>query len=118
MTQEIMGRGNDRKLAIMVAISLIPHPTEKNLTEAVGIPKRSVHSTFKLLRDMNVVIDRVKGRRHGYYLIADSGCFNLNRVHEVIQEKHPVIYNSIKSYAIEKDRSTPVAGTNMISNFG
>jgi len=100
---QIAARDDNRKLALLVAIKRIPKPTEKDLIEATNIPKRCVHSMIKALGRMSVVIERVNGRRHGYYTIADEGAFNLERAPEVLQYNYPDVFDQIEVLALRKE---------------
>lgn len=96
-------RDESRKLALLLALDRIPHPTEKDLIEATDIPKRTIHSLFKTLSRMRVAIERVNGRRHGYYEMTDVGIYNLERASEVIQSNYPEIFEKIESHAQAKE---------------
>jgi hypothetical protein len=104
----IAARDDNRKLALLVAINRIPKPTERDLIEATNIPQRCVHSMFKSLSRMSVVIERVNGRRHGYYTIADSGAFDLCRAPDVLQYNYPEIFQQIEHIAQKKEVVTLV----------
>lgn len=103
---QIAARDDNRKLALLVAIQRIPKATEKDLIEATSIPKRCVHSMIKSLSKMSVVIERVNGRRHGYYTIADGGAFNLERAPAVLQDNYPEIYEQIEFCAVKKEEES------------
>lgn len=111
---QIAARDDNRKLALLVAIKRIPKPTEKDLIEATSIPKRCVHSMIKALGRMSVVIERVNGRRHGYYTIADEGAFNLARAPEVLQFNYPEVFQQIEVLALRKEEEASPA-TNVSS---
>jgi hypothetical protein len=106
---QIAARDDNRKLALLVAIKRIPKPTERDLIEATNIPKRCVHSMIKALGRMSVVIERVNGRRHGYYAIADEGAFNLARAPEVLQFNYPEVLQQIEFLALRKENEAALA---------
>jgi len=99
----IAARDDNRKLALLVAINKIPFPTEKDLIEATSIPKRCVHSTFKAMAVMQVVVKRVNGRKHGYYEIEDEGGFNLERAPGILKLNYPDILQQIEDHARRKE---------------
>jgi hypothetical protein len=105
---QIAARDDNRKLALIVAIQRIPRPTERDLIEATSIPKRCVHSMIKSLSKMSVIIERVNGRRHGYYTIADGGAYNLERAPAVLQDNYPDIYEQIENCALRKEEEREV----------
>ena len=100
---QIAARDDNRKLALLVAIQRIPKPTESDLILATKIPKRCIHSMIKSFQKMSVIIERVNGRRHGFYTIADGGAYNLDRASAVLQENYPDIYDQIESCAVRKE---------------
>jgi hypothetical protein len=106
---QIAARDDNRKLALLVAIKRIPKPTEKDLIQATNIPKRCVHSIIKALGRMSVVIERVNGRRHGYYAIADEGAFNLARAPEVLKFNYPEVLQQIEFLALRKEKEAALA---------
>ncbi len=94
----IAARDDLRKLVLLLAIQQIPRPNERDLIEATSIPRRSIHSLLKALSRERVVIERVNGRRHGYYSIADSCVYNLNRIPEAIEFNYPDMLKQIQSF--------------------
>lgn len=79
--QEVPARSFSRVLSLIVAIEKIEKPDLKKLTIDTGIPERSIHAMLdKLHREYFMVIERVQGRRHGYYRISDWGALNRERV--------------------------------------
>lgn len=115
---QIAARDDNRKLALLVAIKRIPKPTEKDLIEATNIPKRCVHSMIKSLSKMSVVIERVNGRRHGYYTIADEGAFNLERAPSVLQDNYPDVFQQIEVCAVRKEEEThPPKSVSNVASF-
>lgn len=63
---------------VLAAIETLEKPTLDDIVSTVNLPSRTVHAIFKRLEDQHrVVIERVNGRRHGYYEVADWG--NLNK---------------------------------------
>ena len=96
---KISARDESRKLALLVAINMIHKPTEKDLIAATGIPQRSIHAMFSILARMDVVIQRVKGRRYGFYEIANEGPYNLDRAQKVIRQNYPETFYQIERHA-------------------
>lgn len=79
--QEVPARSFSRVLSLIVAIEKIERPDLKKLTTDTGIPERSIHAMLdKLHREYFMVIERVQGRRFGYYRISDWGALNRERV--------------------------------------
>lgn len=77
----VPARSFTRLLSLIVAIEKIEKPDLKKLTTDTGIPERSIHAMLdKLHREYFMVIERVQGRRHGYYRISDWGALNEERV--------------------------------------
>lgn len=103
---QIAPRDDNRKLALLVAIERIPKPTEKDLIEATSIPKRCVHSMIKTFDRMSVEIERINGRRHGYYTIADAGAYNLVRASEILKSNYPKVFERIEGLALRKEGAT------------
>lgn len=63
---------------ILALIDTLEKPTLEDIAGEAGLPKRTVHAIFKRLEEQHrVLIERVNGRRHGYYEIVDWG--NLDR---------------------------------------
>jgi len=103
-------RDGNRKLALLVAIHLTEKPTMVDLVAATKIPKRTIHSMMSQLKETDVVITRVGGRRHGHYRIADPGVYNMQAVQAVIKRQYPGVYMQIATYAAEQSMPAKVAG--------
>ncbi len=66
---------------VLALIDTLEKPTLEDIVSEAGLPKRTVHAIFKRLTEQHrVLIERVNGRRHGYYEIADWGNLDRNRV--------------------------------------
>lgn len=77
----VPARSFTRLLSLIVAIEKIEKPDLKKITDDTGIPDRSIHAMLdKLSSEYFMVIERVQGRRHGYYRISDWGALNRDRV--------------------------------------
>lgn len=75
---EPCARHFERCELVLAAIETLDKPTLDDIVTTVHLPSRTVHAIFKRLEDQHrVIIERVNGRRHGYYEVADWG--NLNR---------------------------------------
>ncbi len=101
---KIAARDDLRKLVLLLAIQQIPRPNERDLILATGIPRRSIHSLLRVLNRECVTINRVNGRRHGYYEIADSCVYNLDRIPEVIEFNYPDVLQQILSFVCYKSQ--------------
>ncbi len=79
--KEIPTRSFTRVLSLVVALEKIEKPDLKKLTNNTGIPERSIHAMLdRLHREYFMVVERVRGRRFGYYKITDWGALNKERV--------------------------------------
>lgn len=106
----IAARDDNRKLALLMALQHIPKPTERDLTASTSIPARCVHAMFESLVKLGVSVERVNGRRYGYYTIADSGAYNLEKVPDVLQKNCPAVYQQIKEIAEQKRENQASSG--------
>lgn len=92
---EVPARSFSRLLSLIVAIEKIEKPDLKKITDETGIPDRSIHAMLdKLHKEYFMVIERVQGRRWGYYQISDWGAINKEWV---IQQSALPNENSISS---------------------
>lgn len=74
---DVPARSFSRLLSLIVAIEKIEKPDLKKITDDTGIPDRSIHAMLdKLHKEYFMVIERVQGRRFGYYRISDWGAIN------------------------------------------
>lgn len=79
--KEVPARSFTRVLSLVVALEKIEKPDLKKLTTDTGIPERSIHAMLnRLHREYFMVVERVQGRRFGYYRITDWGALNKERV--------------------------------------
>ena len=84
--QEITARSFTRVLSLVVALEMIEKPDLKKLMDDTGIPERSIHAMFdRLHREYFMVIERVDGRRHGFYKVANWGMLNRDRILDLAQ---------------------------------
>ena len=66
---------------VLALIETLEKPTLEDIVNEAKLPKRTVHAIFKRLTEQHrVLIQRVNGRRHGYYEIADWGNLDRDRV--------------------------------------
>ena len=85
---EPCARHFERCELVLAAIDTLDKPTLEDIVSAAGLPPRTVHAIFKRLTDQHrVVIERVNGRRHGYYEVADWGNLNRDSIVTHIQRK-------------------------------
>ena len=78
---ETVSRHFERCELVLVAIDNLEKPTLDDIVNEAGIPQRTMQAIFRRLEDQHrVVIERVNGRRHGYYKIADWGNLDRSRV--------------------------------------
>ena len=108
-TNRIAARDDNRKLALLLALRCIPKPTERDLTEATGIPARCIHAMFDSLSKLGVTVERVNGRRYGFYTIADSGAYCLETIPNVLQKNCPAVFQQIHDHAQQKREDQLVA---------
>lgn len=99
---ELGTRDENRKLVLLIALEKIEKPAQQDLVDATGIPERSIHLLTQSLNKAGVVIERINGRRYGYYRISDSGIFNIERLPEVVKKSHPLLVEKIELYAQRK----------------
>ena len=79
--KEIPARSFTRVMSLIIAIEKIEKPSLQSLIDRTGIPERSIHAILaRLSREYWVAIERVDGRRYGYYRIADWGALNRDRI--------------------------------------
>lgn len=85
-SKEIPARSFTRVLSLVIALEKIERPDLKKLTDDTGIPERSIHAMFgRLHREYFMVIERVDGRRHGFYKVANWGMLNKERILDLAQ---------------------------------
>jgi hypothetical protein len=78
---EIQARSFSRVCGLLVAIEQLEKPDLHDLVNKTDIPRRSILGIFdRLEREYQVVIERINGRRHGYYEVADWGMLNRDRI--------------------------------------
>ena len=88
--KEIPARSFTRVLSLVIALEKIERPDLKKLTDDTGIPERSIHAMFgRLHREYFMVIERVDGRRHGFYKVANWGMLNKERILDLAQVDAP-----------------------------
>ncbi|MFA0809498.1 helix-turn-helix domain-containing protein [Microbulbifer epialgicus] len=96
---EPCARHFERCELVLAAIDTIEKPSLEDLVTEIGLPHRTIHAIFKRLSDQHrVVIERVNGRRHGYYKITDWG--NLDRTNIVTHVQHR---KGILPHEVQKD---------------
>lgn len=79
--KEIPARSFTRVMSLIIAIEKIEKPSLQSLIDRTGIPERSIHAILaRLSREYWVAIERVDGRRYGYYRVADWGVLNRDRI--------------------------------------
>lgn len=84
--KEIPARSFTRIMSLVIALEKIERPDLKKLMDDTGIPERSIHSMFgRLNREYFMVIERVDGRRHGFYKVANWGMLNRERILDLAQ---------------------------------
>lgn len=80
-TDTVPARSFKRAQHLLIAIERIEKPSLQSLIDRTGIPERSIHALLaRLSREYWVAIERVDGRRYGYYRIADWGALNRDRI--------------------------------------
>jgi len=92
-------RDDRRKLALLVAIDKIEKPKLPELEKALGYSPRAIQTMLKDLVGMGVIVTRVNGRRYGYYNIADTGVYDLDRATQIIQTSCIDVYEQIDKIA-------------------
>lgn len=95
----LSARDENRKLALLIAIEKIEKPHQQDLADAIGVPERSILFLTQSLNKVGVVIERVNGKRYGYYEITDTGIFNTDRLPEIVKMSHPALLQQIEQYA-------------------
>ncbi len=84
--KETPARSFTRVLSLVIALEKIERPDLKKLMDDTGIPERSIHAMFsRLHREYFMVIERVDGRRHGFYKVANWGMLNRDRILDLAQ---------------------------------
>lgn len=90
-----------RVQTLLIAIEKLERPSLQALTEHTGIPERSIHSLLaKMNKEFFVFIERVNGRRHGYYRVVDWGALNRDRILALAEPKKG---NSVDEEQVEID---------------
>lgn len=79
--EAVPARSFKRVQNLLIAIEKIEKPSLQSLIDRTGIPERSIHALLaRLSREYWVAIERVDGRRYGYYRVADWGALNRDRI--------------------------------------
>lgn len=72
---------------VLAAIDAIERPSAEDLIRHTQIPRRTICDVICSLReDYCVLIERVDGRKHGFYRIIDWGVFNPDEIKRIGRE--------------------------------